>query len=56
MTPAERVRLALELGERDLALFMAGSGITDPDQARKAIERVNRRGRTYSGCIEELLK
>lgn len=56
LTPAERVKLALELGERDLALYMAGNGISDPDEARKEIERLNQRGRRFSRCMHELLK
>jgi len=55
MTPAERVELAFALGERDLAFFMAASGLSR-EKALAEIERSRRAGRRYSRCVDELTK
>lgn len=44
LSPAERIRLALRLGDDDLALLCAGRGIT-PEAARAAIRADRERGR-----------
>ena len=55
MTPAERVALALELGERDLAFYMAFQKI-DRETAVRAIRREHQAGRRASRCMSESLK
>jgi hypothetical protein len=50
----ERVRLALELGERSLAAYCAATGL-DRDGARRRVERRRQARRRRSGCIEALL-
>ena len=56
LTPDERVRLALALGERDLDTFRLAH---DPPLAREeAIQRLERqrqRGRRPCRCFEELI-
>ena len=54
MTPAERVALALALGERDLELFRAAHGLTRED-AMRLLDRQRQVGRLHSRCIEELI-
>ena len=54
LTPSERVALALELGERDLASYAHAHGI-DRAAARRALERGRQAGRRRSACMEALL-
>jgi hypothetical protein len=49
MTPEERIRMALALGERDVALFAATQGI-DLVTARRLLAKQRQVGRTYSRC------
>jgi hypothetical protein len=51
MTPDERVRLAFELGERDLQFYMAFQKV-DRATALKAIQREHQAGRRYSRSNE----
>jgi hypothetical protein len=44
LTPSERVEIALSLGRRDVATFVAMSG-TAPEQAMRALRRQRGRGR-----------
>jgi DNA-directed RNA polymerase specialized sigma24 family protein len=55
LSPAERVELALALGERSIADYAAAHGV-DRDTARKRTERERQAGRRYSACIEALLE
>jgi len=56
LSPDERVRLALALGERDLQAFRLAH---DPPLARDAairrLERQRQAGRRPSRCIDELI-
>jgi len=54
LSPAERVALALSLGERDIAAYADAHGI-DRSSARRALERARQAGRRRSACIEALL-
>jgi hypothetical protein len=47
LSPAERIRLALELGARDLALFMEASGL-DREAALRELRRRRAAGRRPS--------
>jgi hypothetical protein len=47
LTPDERVRLALKLGERDLGIFMQASGLGEP-AARLELARRRQAGRRPS--------
>lgn len=51
LTPAERVALALRLGEEGLATFMASQGL-DRATARRRIKAMHRLGRRRSSCAE----
>ena len=53
MTPAERVALAHELGERALREFMTANGL-DRETAIRRIRRSRRVGRATSRCLESL--
>jgi len=55
LTPARRVALALELGERDLRVYMAFQKM-DQSAALKAIRRSRQLGRRYSRCMDDSLK
>ena len=52
LSPAERVRIALELGERDLGTMMAATGLSR-DEALTRIRRTRRAGRRPSRCMDE---
>ena len=52
LTPAERVRIALELGERDLETMMAASGLSR-EEALARIRETRRAGRRPSKCMDE---
>lgn len=54
MTPGERVAMALQLGERDLRIYIAVQKV-DRDVAMKAIRRSRQTGRRYSRCMHESL-
>jgi hypothetical protein len=54
LSPAERVALALELGERDLAAYAHAHGLS-PVAARRALERRRQAGRRRSSRLEALL-
>ena len=54
LSPGERVRLALELGRRDLELYALRCGIP-PLEVRRAVERRAQARRRRSGCLEALL-
>ncbi len=51
MTPAERVALAHELGERALREFMTANGL-DRETALRRIRRSHRIGRRPSHCLD----
>jgi hypothetical protein len=52
LTPTDRVRLALALGQRDLETFRrAHQPPLTPEEARRAIERQRQRGRRASACV-----
>lgn len=51
LTPEERILQALALGERDLRLFMAATGLP-LDEARRQLENNKRRGRS-SKCAAD---
>jgi hypothetical protein len=56
LTPDERVRLALALGERDLEAFrLAHDPPLTRDEAVRRLERGRQRGRRSCPCIEELI-
>jgi signal transduction histidine kinase len=52
VTPAERVRLALELGARDLAAFAAAQGLTLDEAAQRLRSAAQRGRRRPSACAE----
>jgi hypothetical protein len=52
LTPDERVRIALELGARDLEFYMAANHV-DRDTAIAALRRSARAGRIPSKCADE---
>ncbi|HUJ13877.1 MAG TPA: hypothetical protein VL284_08835 [Thermoanaerobaculia bacterium] len=52
MSIEERIALALELGERDLQLYIALNEV-DRETAVRAIRREHRNGRRYSRCMED---
>ena len=47
MPVADRIALALALGDDDLALYVTASGL-DPDEARRRLRGRRQRGRTPS--------
>ena len=49
LTPGERLQLAFELGDGDVALLAAAHGISEYE-ARRRIERSRQAGRTPSRC------
>jgi hypothetical protein len=49
LTPGERLQLAFELGDEDVALLSAAHGIST-DEARRRIIRSRQAGRTPSRC------
>ena len=51
MTPAERVALATELGEREIAALMAAANLTR-DEARAEIRRSRQAGRKPSAAMD----
>jgi endonuclease V-like protein UPF0215 family len=53
-SPAERVAVALQLGDAD-ARMVAGAHGVDPSHARRLIARQRQHGRTPSPCHESLL-
>jgi hypothetical protein len=53
-TPAERVALALKLGDVDVRTFAHARGLTE-DEARRQLARQRQRGRVPSGCHDRLL-
>jgi hypothetical protein len=54
LSPGERVRLALELGRRDLELYARRCGMA-PLEARRAVERRVQARRRRSACLQALL-
>jgi hypothetical protein len=54
LSVGERVRLALELGERSLAAYCSASGL-DRDDARRGVERRRQARRRRSACLKALL-
>jgi hypothetical protein len=55
MTPAERVALALELGERDLELYCQANGLTR-EEAMRLLDRRRQLGRsTPSRCALDVI-
>lgn len=50
LPPAERIRLALALGDDGLAVFRAACGI-DREEARRRLRRQRQVGRRASGCL-----
>ncbi len=54
MSPTERIRLAFELGERDVVLYQQRTGLSREDAIR-AIKRQRAHGRQRSACMEALL-
>jgi hypothetical protein len=56
LTPDERVRLALALGERDLEAFrLAHEPPLSREEAVRRLERARQRGRRPSRSLEELI-
>jgi hypothetical protein len=56
LSPAERVRLALRLGARDLETFrLAHDPPLDPVEATRRLERRRQEGRRSSRCMRELI-
>jgi hypothetical protein len=49
MAVAERIALALSLGDQDLALFVAASGLS-AEEAKQRLRTQRQRGRTPSAC------
>lgn len=54
LSPAERVALALALGERDLGLLAARND-QELGEARRALERRRQARRRRSACVDALL-
>jgi hypothetical protein len=52
--PAERIALALMLGDIDVRTFARARGVTE-DEARRQLARQRQRGRVSSSCHERLL-
>ena len=56
LAPAERVRLALALGARDLEAFrLAQDPPLEPAEAARILERRRQAGRRPSRCLQELI-
>ena len=55
LSPAERVALALRLGERDLQAFRRARGL-GREEAIRELERQRQRGQRPSGCIESIIE
>ncbi|HUP50587.1 MAG TPA: hypothetical protein VNA04_17570 [Thermoanaerobaculia bacterium] len=55
MTPSERVALALQLGDRDLRVYMSVQKV-DRETAVQAIRRSRQIGRRRSRCMDESLR
>jgi hypothetical protein len=53
LSPAERLRLALALGDDDLAIFRRARGL-DEATARRELQRRKRHGRAPSRSVEGL--
>jgi hypothetical protein len=51
-TPAQRVALALALGQRDLRRFAAAQGLS-MEEARRELRRSSQHGRTPSKVMQE---
>ena len=57
LSAAERVALALRLGERDLESFRrAASAAASRDSATRELERRRQAGRRRSACIESIIE
>jgi len=54
LTPAERIGLALALGERDLETFRRARGLSRVDAAR-ILDRQKHHGRRASACLAALI-
>ena len=52
LTVAERVEMALRLGEESLAIYMAAQGV-DRDTALRELRKRNQIGRRRSRCLKE---
>ncbi len=52
LTPAERVALALRLGQRDTRTFAATQRLTI-EQARRSLRQRRQRGRRASRCMDD---
>jgi hypothetical protein len=52
LTVAERVEMALRLGEESLAIYMAAQGV-DRDTALRDLRKRNQIGRRRSRCMQE---
>lgn len=52
MTPAERVALAMRLGEEVLADYMANTGLTR-EEAKRELKRASRVGRRPSASMDD---
>jgi hypothetical protein len=52
MTPSERVRLAIELAERDLAVYCGANGVSR-EQALRTLRAQAQHGRTPSRVMSE---
>jgi hypothetical protein len=56
LSPAERVALALALGERDLELFRHASRPSlGREEAGRLLERQRQAGRRRSACVEAVI-
>jgi len=52
LSPEERVKLARELGERGIRIYMAAHAF-DRDTAVAALRKLKRNGRPRSRCMEQ---
>jgi hypothetical protein len=54
MTPEERLREALALGQNAIATYAAVHGL-DPQEARRQLERASQAGRRFSRVMLDLI-
>jgi tRNA A37 N6-isopentenylltransferase MiaA len=54
MTPDERLREALALGQRDIEAYAAAHGV-DRQEARRQLERAAQTGRLFSRVMLEII-
>lgn len=54
LSPQERIELALQLGDEDLAAFCQAQGV-DRETGLRILQRRRQAGRTPSKCISDLI-